>query len=257
MLRCSTMNIVLQMRTISGLSRNELAACAGVARTTVARIERGEVSPTLDTLDRLAAAAGVVLATDVRSAGDVSAIAAARQLVSPNIGLDLNERSLVWLQRWTAGGLAPAVTPDEIAWLCQVAGRSCRIVDRPGVRWFDAVRWDDLAQRLVDSDLEFAISGSVAANRIVFTGTVPWALTYVGSVDKVATALGLVEKSLSDPGLKMALLPFDAVSRLGVERCDRGFFWVDRWQVVIDCFGGNSRMPDQAEILCEYLTRSR
>ena len=257
MLRCSTMNIVLQMRTISGLSRNELAACAGVARTTVARIERGEVSPTLDTLDRLAAAAGVVLATDVRSAGDVSAIAAARQLVSPNIGLDLNERSLVWLQRWTAGGLAPAVTPDEIAWLCQVAGRSCRIVDRPGVRWFDAVRWDDLAQRLVDSDLEFAISGSAAANRIVFTGTVPWALTYVGSVDKVATALGLVEKSLSDPGLKMALLPFDAVSRLGVERCDRGFFWVDRWQVVIDCFGGNSRMPDQAEILCEYLTRSR
>ena len=29
----------------------------------------------------------MVLATDVRSAGDVSAIAAARQLVSPNIGL--------------------------------------------------------------------------------------------------------------------------------------------------------------------------
>ena len=53
------------MRTISGLSRSELAACAGVARSTVARIERGEVSPTLDTLDGLATAAGVVLATDV------------------------------------------------------------------------------------------------------------------------------------------------------------------------------------------------
>lgn len=251
------MNVVLQMRTISGLSRNELAACAGVARTTVARIERGEVSPTLDTLNRLATAAGVLLSTDVRSAGDVSAIAAARQVISPDLGLEPGERSAVWLQRWTAAGLIPAVTPNEIAWLCEVGGRSCRIVDRPGVKWFDAVRWDDLAHRLVDNDLDFAISGSAAANRIVFTGTVPWALTYVDSPDTVATTLGLVDKTLAEPGLKMALLPFDPVSRAGVERDDQGFRWADPWQVAIDCFGGNSRMPDQAEILCEYITRNR
>jgi transcriptional regulator with XRE-family HTH domain len=250
------MNIVLQMRTISGLSRNELAACAGVARTTVARIERGEVSPTLDTLDRLAAAAGVRLSTEVRSVGDMSAIGAARQLLSPDLGLELGEQSSVWVRRWTAARFVPAATPAEIAWLCEVAGRSCRIVDRPGVRWFDSVRWDDLANRLVDYDLEFAISGSAAANRIVFTGTVPWSLTYVDSVDQVATSLGLVERPLAEPGLKMALLPFDSVSRLGVECDDRGFRWADRWQVAIDCFGGNSRMPDQAEILCEYLTRN-
>jgi transcriptional regulator with XRE-family HTH domain len=251
------MNIVLQMRNLSGLSRNELAACAGVARTTVARIERGEVSPTLDTLDRLAAAAGMVLSADVRSACDMSAIAAARQVLSADIGLESDERSSVWLRRWTAAGIVPALSPGSIAWLCELAGRSCRIVDRPGARWFDAVRWDELANRFVDNDLTFAMSGSAAANRIVFTGTVPWALAYVDSIDEAANTLGLVEKSLAEPGLKMALLPFDAVSSVGVEHDDRRFGWVDRWQVVIDCFGGNSRMPDQAEMLCEYLTRGR
>jgi transcriptional regulator with XRE-family HTH domain len=251
------MNVVLQMRTISGLSRNELAACAGVARTTVARIERGEVSPTLDTLDRLAAAAGVVLTTRVRSAGGVSAIAAARQALSPGVDLEDPERSAVWRQRWTAAGILPAVTPEEIAWLCEVAGRSCRIVDRPGVRWFDSVAWDELAARLVENEVTFAISGSAAANRIVFTGTVPWALTYVASIDEAAHSLQLVERSLPEPGLKMALLPLDAMSRVGVTYDERGFGWVDPWQAVIDCFGGNSRMPDQAELLCEYLTRGR
>jgi transcriptional regulator with XRE-family HTH domain len=248
-------NVVLQMRTISGLSRNELAACAGVARTTVARIERGEVSPTLDTLNRLAAAAGVVISTDVRSAGDVSAIAAARQALTPEIDIPDPPRSMVWRQRWTAAGLLPAKTPDQIAWLCEVAGRSCRIADRPGVRWFDAITWDEFAARLVENKVTFAISGSAAANRIVFTGTVPWAMTYVASIDAAANALGLVERSLSEPGLKMAVLSLDPLSRVGVTYDKQGFGWVDPWQVVIDCFGGNSRMPDQAEFLCKYLTR--
>jgi transcriptional regulator with XRE-family HTH domain len=251
------MNVVLKMRTISGLSRNELAACAGVARTTVTRIERGEVSPTLDTLDRLAEAAGVILETEIRSAGDVSAIAAARRVLSPELEIDGVDRSSVWIRRWIAAGLVPATTPEEIAWLCEVAGRSCRIVDRPSVRWFDAVRWDALAAQLIENGLGFAISGSAAANRVVFTGTVPWALTYVDSIDVVVEKLGLVERSLTDPGLKMALLPFDVVTRVGVEVEKNGFGWTDPWQVAIDCFGGNSRMPDQAEILCEYLARTR
>jgi hypothetical protein len=44
-----------------------------------------------DTLDRLAAAAGVLLSTDVRSAGDMSAIGAARHLLSPDVGLEVGE----------------------------------------------------------------------------------------------------------------------------------------------------------------------
>lgn len=48
----------LEGRTAAGWTQAELAARAGVSRATVARIERGEATVTLATLQRVAAALG-------------------------------------------------------------------------------------------------------------------------------------------------------------------------------------------------------
>jgi transcriptional regulator with XRE-family HTH domain len=53
--------IVRYARRRAGLSQRALAERAGVAQPAVARIERGAVSPTLETLSRLLAAAGSTL----------------------------------------------------------------------------------------------------------------------------------------------------------------------------------------------------
>ena len=58
----STAGVLLrQARTRAGLSQRELARRAGTAQSVIARIERGQTSPTLETLERLLAAAGVEL----------------------------------------------------------------------------------------------------------------------------------------------------------------------------------------------------
>lgn len=50
---------IRRLRTERGLSQEELAAQAGLNRNYVGMIERGENSPTVDTLDRIAEALGV------------------------------------------------------------------------------------------------------------------------------------------------------------------------------------------------------
>ena len=53
--------LLRQARTRSGLSQRALARRAGTAQSVIARIERGQTSPTWETLERLLAAAGVEL----------------------------------------------------------------------------------------------------------------------------------------------------------------------------------------------------
>ncbi len=50
--------LLLTARSRAGLTQRELARRAGTAQSVVARIERGQTSPTIATLHRLLAAAG-------------------------------------------------------------------------------------------------------------------------------------------------------------------------------------------------------
>lgn len=50
---------LVEARQAAGLSQRELARRAGVPASTIGRIERGAVSPTIQTLERLASALGV------------------------------------------------------------------------------------------------------------------------------------------------------------------------------------------------------
>ena len=54
----NTASLVLDARRRAGISQRELARRADTAQSVVARIERGQTSPTWDTLTRLLAAAG-------------------------------------------------------------------------------------------------------------------------------------------------------------------------------------------------------
>jgi transcriptional regulator with XRE-family HTH domain len=53
--------MLIQARRRAGLTQREVARRAGVPQPAVARIERGRVSPTLPTLDRLLRATGYVV----------------------------------------------------------------------------------------------------------------------------------------------------------------------------------------------------
>ncbi len=59
-------DLVRQIRRESHLSVRALAKAAGVAASTVHRIERGDVNPTLEVLERIAAAAGMALRVEPR-----------------------------------------------------------------------------------------------------------------------------------------------------------------------------------------------
>ncbi|MDQ3938720.1 MAG: helix-turn-helix domain-containing protein [Chloroflexota bacterium] len=50
-------------RRAAGLTQRALATSAGVPQSTVARIERGQLSPRVDTLERLLAVAGQTLSS--------------------------------------------------------------------------------------------------------------------------------------------------------------------------------------------------
>lgn len=60
-------NVLESARALAGLSQRDLAHRAGTAQSVVARIELGEASPTLRTLNRLVAAAGFELRLELRA----------------------------------------------------------------------------------------------------------------------------------------------------------------------------------------------
>lgn len=58
-IRAWASSLLQQARIISGLSQRDLSTAAGVPRSTIARIESGQMQPTLPTLQRILIATGV------------------------------------------------------------------------------------------------------------------------------------------------------------------------------------------------------
>ena len=75
---------------------------------------------------------------------------------------------------------------------------------------------------------------------------------YVGDVARSADAAGL-EPSSSGP--YVTLVPFDETTSAGVQEAEDGVYLAAFWQIVIDCFAGNGRMPDQAAAMVEEAYR--
>ena len=68
-------------------------------RTTVSRIERGELEPTWSLMNRLLASAGYQAKNSLVSRGDVSAVVAARVALGELPDFSLNERARSWIER--------------------------------------------------------------------------------------------------------------------------------------------------------------
>lgn len=75
--------LVRRFREDAGLSLRKLANAAGVATSTVHRIERGDLRPTVAMVQRLAQAAGARLDVDARPDYSMSILGLARAIRSP------------------------------------------------------------------------------------------------------------------------------------------------------------------------------
>jgi transcriptional regulator with XRE-family HTH domain len=63
--RLNPAELVRRARLAAGLTQRELAQRAGTAQSVVARVETGQTSPSMNTLERLLAAAGHELRADL------------------------------------------------------------------------------------------------------------------------------------------------------------------------------------------------
>jgi transcriptional regulator with XRE-family HTH domain len=108
-------DLVRLIQRRSGMTRRELAAAAGLDRTTLSRWEHGDQSPSLDGLSRLASAAGLALTVDVARADD-----SLRALVGDQLRLAPRERLAARLE-----GRALAETEAALRW---VAARRWRVI---------------------------------------------------------------------------------------------------------------------------------
>jgi len=89
--------LIRRARTLARLSQRGLAARAGVPQPAVSRIERGHVSPKLDTVDRLLRACGVALELVPRPGRDVD-----RTLIVERLRLTSAERARLIVREWNA-----------------------------------------------------------------------------------------------------------------------------------------------------------
>jgi DNA-binding XRE family transcriptional regulator len=249
--------VVSGTRRLSQLSRSQLAAMAGLSTTTIYRIETGQVDPTTETVDRILAAAGYRQRKEAVPVSDPAAVAAARGVIDPASGLLSAPGAKVWADRWRAAGFVTygpdgPVTgrPALLAWR---AGIAARLAYRPGiVRLRRDGSWLDIACKIASTGQRWAATGSIAANRLAPSANAPWPVFYVEGPALVVAKAGFNTKG-QVPGPSMSLIPFDGVADVGVETDEFGLNWADPLQVLVDCYGGTDRMPEQADALARSL----
>lgn len=237
--------LVARARAFSGLSQRQTATVAGVSTSTVSRIERGELDPTLSTFERVLAACGFRYGDGLRSNVDMDAVRAARRALEPELGIPATIGSDEWLRRWGAAGLLSTRTEEERAQeLCTRAAQQADLGERRGIRLFVDRGWKAIARDLEAAGEPWALTGAFAALAYTKVAVAVRTDCYVADVERAARAARL---EVGSSGPYVALIPFDELTATGVQRLDTGVRLASFWQIVIDCLAGNDRMPDQAE----------
>lgn len=248
--------LIRNARVSSELNSKEVALLAGVSASTVTRIERGEMRPTVEMVERLMEAAGYSLDLAVTPKSDPSAIAAARSVLGSDTTLASFGTAARYLERWTRMGLldenGDAVSVREVAYR---AAKSARLAERPGMRYFErSTTWTDLGSRLNAVGIEWMNTGDSAANRLYPYADQIWPVFYVEDTEAAVVATALIER-VGTYGPSISLVPFDGVSETERWQDGDGMWFADRFQVLIDCYAGTTRMPEQADALIEMWTR--
>ena len=249
----SAARLVSEARLLSGLSRRQAAVMAGVSASTISRIELGELDPTMSMLDRILAACGWRLDESLRTFVDMDAVRAARRLLEPGLDLPATAGSASYASRWEQSGVfraqAEQARADE---LCRRAAQYASLSGRPGARKYAARAWPRIARSLEEAGEPWALTGAFAARLYTKVATVVRTTIYVGDVARSADAAGL---ELISSGPYVTLIPFDETTSAGVQEVEGGVRLAAFWQIVIDCFAGNGRMPDQAAAMVEEAYR--
>jgi transcriptional regulator with XRE-family HTH domain len=149
-----------------------------------------------------------------------------------------------WLDRWArAGWLSDRADADDAVNVAVAAGNVARRnVTAPN-------GWRALAQRLDEEDIDYAVSGLIAARPDRATATAVSPVIYVDDPSLVVSRLGLEEAA---PGRGVLLIASndDELTRTEV---DGGIRFVSRAQGVLDAFAGSGREPDKAEDMLRSL----
>lgn len=234
-------------RRASDYSARRLAQFAGVAPSTVTRIENGQMQPTFDVARELLTLVGSPLVSEANTALD--AIAVAKSVVE-GVALPMTDGMREWATRWQRGGLidGDGLLPDLAARneLLRRTARVARVSTRPGFRAIPHRSWQDVFSALRTAGLEYALSGSPAANMWVSSAPDAEAVVYVSDSTAAEEIIWNLASSPGEPSLYV--LPFDGVSETPRQEID-GVPMVSLAQIVIDCFGLPGRQPVQAEAI--------
>lgn len=241
-------------RMMNALSARQVAALAEVSPSTVTRVESGQMNPTYDKVLRLLDAVGLDERFD--PVADPLAVATARWILG--VGAEPPEVDY-WINRWILTGTLKLdkvgdVTVPDLQTFAFRAGRAAVLAYRPKVvRVRQDRSWDDIADGLTRADLAWAGTGDRAANRLVYSASESQPTFYVEDVDASIDALGLAFKGPREWGKPITLLPFDGFCEAGRWQDDDGRWYAAPWQIVLDCYGGNDRVPEQADTVLETL----
>lgn len=235
-----TPTLVRQAREDAGLNRAELARLAGVAPSTVNRIEAGEIDPTVGVLEQVLAATGLSLHAHLSPVSDPASVAAARALIDP----DLPPVSDTWTKRWADAGYLVDRRPRDWPQLARTAARTAALAGRPGAKHYvRSTSWWAITKSFSDAGIDWAATGGRAAEALGADGPSPWPVFYVDDVEVAAESTRMRPTGQL---VRTTLIPFDEASRVGVYE-DQNGRWVDPLQVVIDCLSGTQLTRSQAE----------
>lgn len=237
------------LRQVNDLTARQLAGLAGVAPSTITRIEAGERQPTFELAAAILAVLGETLTFD--GSADPSAIAAARLALDPGLLIPTSDEIAGWWRRWARIGLVTeegVVRPDRMADLLFRAATVARLARRVGAIDYDYVgEWPVVADLLAGCGVQWALTGDGAANAYYPSASEAWPVFYVSDVREAERVTGLVRR-VGVSGRRITLIPFDGVSEAGRTEID-GVWLASRWQVALDCYGGIGRMREQADLL--------
>jgi len=231
-------------RRANGLSAGQLARLAGVSTSTITRLEAGEVSPSFDLACTLLEILGQVI--EAGPSASVDAIVAARLVLDPVMPVEQGDKVREWVGR--LGRVAPRRGESPRAAVLRTAALAARLDKRPGaVDCVPDTPWEVVAERLGAAGVEWALTGSIAANWIVESAGSIWPVFYVADVDAAVAAGRLSRLPAGVFGPRITLVPFDGVSENGRWEIEPGCWVAATDQVVLDCFAGIGSMPAQAE----------
>lgn len=221
--------IVRAIRGELWIQRAQLARLADVSPSTIGRIEKGELDPSCGVLSRILDASGFQIDGEgVRPTGDTSAFIAARRVLDVFLSGALGSRGELWAQdgwadeqlqaldgpedqhrwweRWRrAGWLSDHPLAFDVRTMIRAAARISAPgrLSTPGLVVDVGRRWRDLALRIDEAGLDYAVSELAPGLEHPGSGLARIPRIYVSDPGAVASVLRLREAT---PGTGVPLV---------------------------------------------------